>query len=85
MNDIMIIIKVPNFVLAREQSLLLKEFPISFTVARFPIGYLSFLFTTCILISVFYEYIYSRLIYHLENKHEIKIQKTETKFSDIIG
>lgn len=69
----------------KEISLLQKEFPISYALACFPYGYGNFIFYFLLALLFFYYAIYLRFkSTHMANK-DVKIQKTETKFSDLIG
>lgn len=69
----------------KELSLMQKEFPLSYSLTRFPMGWIEYFIYILLFCLFMYHVVYLRYKYHHMQSKFIKVQKTDTKFSDIIG
>lgn len=69
----------------KEISLMQKEFPLSYAMTTFPMGWLEYLWVVCLFLLFLYHVVYLRFKYYHMQKRLVKVTETSTRFSDIIG
>ena len=69
----------------KELALMQKEFPLSFAMTNFLTGWMNSLIIFLLFLVFVYNVVYLRYKFHHMKSKFISVQKTDTRFSDIIG